>query len=135
MYIVRSVTYVLRVRVLPTLRCPKQNKLKPKPNPKLSVYTCSGLECLIFESEVWNLILHFKVLLCTKFQSEKPTLSTLSQSDAVTINFNDPGEHLIICSCGHPCLREWVGGFVLMVCHGQFSSQPKLYPTQNCPWG
>ena len=28
-----------------------------------------------------------------------------------------------------------MGGFVLMVCHGQFSSLPKRYPTQNCPWG
>ena len=51
------------------------------------------------------------------------------------LNFNDPCEHISICSCGHSCLRVWVGGFVLMVCHGQFSSLPKRYPTQNCPWG
>ena len=25
--------------------------------------------------------------------------------------FNDPKESLILSSCGHPCLRVWVGGF------------------------
>ena len=130
-FIVRSVTYFASinfVHAILTVRCPKLNKLKPKSNPKQTLccfkfwsaesyphsLTCLALNLLVKGINRYPVI--------TKWCCDNPS-------------FNDPCEHLILCSCGHSCLRVWVGGFVLMVCHGQFSSLPKLCPTQNCPWG
>ena len=53
----------------------------------------------------------------------------------LSFHFIDPRMLFILSSCGHPCVRVWVGGFTFLSCHGQISSQPKHYPTLNLSMG
>jgi hypothetical protein len=47
--------------------------------------------------------------------------------------FNDPKESLILSSCGHPCLRVWVGGFRPDLAMDNFCPTLYFVPPRICP--
>ena len=40
----------------------------------------------------------------------------------------------ILYSCGHPCLRVWVGGFRPYLAMDTFCPAHQFIPPKNCPW-
>ena len=48
--------------------------------------------------------------------------------------FKDPWNEFILYSCGHPCLRVWVGGFRPYLAMDTFCPTHHFIPPKNCPW-